>query len=315
MATIGLSAALTPGLTVHTAAFESAANEVLRRISVEARESIKAEWVCDRMCADGGREAALEMVRRGVHAVVGHFSSQAAQAAIPIYRDHQIPLILPCSSQDDLTNHQGAGSDPCFVFRLSASDTGLFHAVQRFLTKMGVDRPALAVWSADGAYGARLSSVAGKVLGETPKSMPSVEPRAWLLLGHHADVAGKISALRAAGTTAPLIIMDDAVDANLHRQVEWGGLAGVFGVLATLPGQPMGTKEIPFRRETDLAVEVTAKALLSGKRGAELARLIGSSEWKGTAGSAVFGLNGDNQCIDYGLWMYRDGAFNPSALI
>lgn len=176
MLKIVLSAALTPGLTVHTATFEAAAKEALRRVSIKTGSPIKAKWVCDQMCAEGGKKAALELVRRGVHAIVGHFSSEAARAAIPIYRKYQIPLILPCSSDDSLTDDQGVNCRLCLVFRLSAPDSGLFHAVQRCLTKLGINRSELAIWSACSPYGTRLSFIAERVLGETPRSTHSAEP-------------------------------------------------------------------------------------------------------------------------------------------
>ena len=135
------------------------------------------------------------------------------------------------------------------------------------------------------------------------------------MLGHHADVAQKIVQLRRDADFAPIVIVDDAVDVNIHKEIPEQYLVDVLGVMAKLNGQQEGFREIPFYRETALAVEIAGQALLSGNRGPELARFIGASEWIGETGEAMFATNGDNQRIDYALWKFRDGVFGPSDLI
>lgn len=58
---------------------------------------------------------AHRFIIKKVSAVIGHFNSACAEAVIPLYRNHKIPLLLPASSQTDLTYDGGA-------FRLCSTD-------------------------------------------------------------------------------------------------------------------------------------------------------------------------------------------------
>lgn len=58
---------------------------------------------------------AHRFIAKKVSVVIGHFNSACAEAVIPLYRNHKIPLLLPVSSQTDLTHKGGA-------FRLCSTD-------------------------------------------------------------------------------------------------------------------------------------------------------------------------------------------------
>jgi branched-chain amino acid transport system substrate-binding protein len=58
---------------------------------------------------------AYRFIEKKVDAVIGHFNSACAEAVIPLYRAHKIPLLLPASSQTSLTHGGGA-------FRLCSTD-------------------------------------------------------------------------------------------------------------------------------------------------------------------------------------------------
>lgn len=62
-------------------------------------------------------EVARDFAEKKVTAVIGHFNSACASAAAPIYAAAGIPLLLPASTQTDLTS--GNGVNP---FRLCSTD-------------------------------------------------------------------------------------------------------------------------------------------------------------------------------------------------
>lgn len=77
---------------------------------------------------------AHRFIDRKVSAVIGHFSSACAEAVIPLYRSHGIPLLLPASSQTDLTHGGG-------IFRLCSTD----HRQAQLMSAAITQRPPLSV--------------------------------------------------------------------------------------------------------------------------------------------------------------------------
>ncbi len=57
----------------------------------------------DKADAQGATEAARQIVDWSADVVVGHFASEAAQAAAPLYAQHNIPLFLPAATAKHLT--------------------------------------------------------------------------------------------------------------------------------------------------------------------------------------------------------------------
>ncbi|NDJ58211.1 amino acid ABC transporter substrate-binding protein [Enterobacteriaceae bacterium 4M9] len=57
----------------------------------------------DKANAQGGAEAARQIVDWSADAVVGHFASAAAEAAAPWYAQHNVPLFLPAATAKHLT--------------------------------------------------------------------------------------------------------------------------------------------------------------------------------------------------------------------
>jgi branched-chain amino acid transport system substrate-binding protein len=93
------------------------------------------------------REAARRLISAGVEAVVGHYNSDAAAAAGPLYHAAGIPLLLPAATRDGLAREIGA-------FRLCATDADQVSALATALA--GTNGFALACDSTQ--YAARLAA-------------------------------------------------------------------------------------------------------------------------------------------------------------
>ncbi|HEJ9146643.1 hypothetical protein LQ759_03530 [Serratia marcescens] len=96
MKKIGLAIALGKDANSHTRTFIEAINYSLKHFPEFKQNTLKI--VNDEKSSAGGERAAIELIEWGADVVVGHFSSFAALAALPLYLRQSIPLILPAST-------------------------------------------------------------------------------------------------------------------------------------------------------------------------------------------------------------------------
>lgn len=101
---LGLAIALGEQGNHHSQTFIRAINYSLDTFSQFGKLSLKI--VNDKKSAPGGQSAAEELISWGAQAVVGHFSSIAAIAAIPMYIEANVPLLLPAATSCLLENYQ-----------------------------------------------------------------------------------------------------------------------------------------------------------------------------------------------------------------
>ncbi|PTA76672.1 ABC transporter substrate-binding protein [Serratia sp. Nf2] len=100
MKKIGLAIALEKDANSHTWTFIEAINYSLKHFPEFKQNTLKI--VNDEKSATGGKRAAAELIEWGADVVVGHFSSFAALAALPLYTRQSVPLILPASTACEL---------------------------------------------------------------------------------------------------------------------------------------------------------------------------------------------------------------------
>ncbi|CAI0866709.1 ABC transporter substrate-binding protein [Serratia ficaria] len=100
MKKLGLAIALGKDANSHTRTFIEAINYSLKHFPEFKKNTLKI--VNDEKSPAGGKRAAIELIEWGAKVVVGHFSSFAALAALPLYIRQSIPLILPASTAREL---------------------------------------------------------------------------------------------------------------------------------------------------------------------------------------------------------------------
>ena len=103
MKKIGLAIALGKDANSHTRTFIEAIKYSLNHFPEFKHNTLKL--VNDEKSPTGGKRAAAELVKWGADVVVGHFSSFAALAALPLYIRQSIPLILPASTACELDEY------------------------------------------------------------------------------------------------------------------------------------------------------------------------------------------------------------------
>ena len=120
----GFAAILDPARSMHT-------QTVLRALDIYktlfAQDTV--EFICceDFGSVEGGAHAADFLVSQGVDLVVGHYASNSAMGAAPLYAERRVPLLLPTATDSSLT----LGRDN--VFRLCANNHEIVSAVLALL--------------------------------------------------------------------------------------------------------------------------------------------------------------------------------------
>lgn len=120
MKKIGLAIALGKEANSHTQTFIEAINYSLKHFPEFKRNTLKI--VNDEKSPDGGIRAAGELIEWGADVVVGHFSSIAALAALPVYSCQSIPLILPASTACELDYYNKANQNEVFRYQKDNSE-------------------------------------------------------------------------------------------------------------------------------------------------------------------------------------------------
>ncbi|MES2936782.1 MAG: ABC transporter substrate-binding protein [Pseudomonadota bacterium] len=162
---------------------------------------------------------AAAIVEGGADVVIGHFNSDCARAAIPIYRAAGIPLLLPASTAPGLADGQG-------VFRLCADESRQVDAMAVLLrNELGDRKPS--VWSDGSAYARRLrlqlEAAVGRVLDDAP---PPDEPAmgancAVVYLGAHVAVRARLHQ-EGSNWSGVAVCCDDCAIDDFKLQVRSG---------------------------------------------------------------------------------------------
>ncbi|WP_329048783.1 FAD-dependent oxidoreductase [Streptomyces violaceus] len=117
------------------------------------RAPVDWEFFDDRGDAEQGGARACEVVADGgFAAVVGHFNSLGARDALPVYREHRLPVLLPLATAPGLLD----GSDG-LALRLCSDDAGQAAAVVAACREQGYE--CLDVVHDGTGYGLRLAGL------------------------------------------------------------------------------------------------------------------------------------------------------------
>ena len=142
----------------------------------------------------------------GFAAVIGHFNSLGAHAALPLYRSAGLPVLLPLATAPGLPD---GGSQ--LVMRFCPDDDAQSAAIVRACRERGL--PRIAVAHDGGGYGRRLArrvlAAASDHLLAEPARWPEAPQTPVVLCGVHHAVA-RMLAQQAAG--AALVLVPDDCD-------------------------------------------------------------------------------------------------------
>lgn len=204
---IGVSALFDPGDTPHARTFLRAL--ATARNVIPALAEVDWHFLDDGAHVERGAEVARAMIGWGADIVVGHFSSDAALGAAPVYRAAGIALLTPAATLDRLTQ------DYHNVFRFCPSDRQLAKDLMRFIQRQGWQSLRVAAdGSAHGQALARAITGAANQAG-LRQSGDRQQAEVEVFAGRLRSSREHWQARRAAGSRTPLILTDDAASPYL----------------------------------------------------------------------------------------------------
>lgn len=199
---VGVSAVFDPAVTPHARTFLRAL--AAGRNLIPGLAGVQWHWLDDGADARQAAVVAQQMVEWGADLVLGHFSSDAALAAAPLYARHDIALLTPAATLQGLSEHRN-------VLRGCPSDRQLAVDLLSWVTGRAWQR--LYVQADDSAHGQALavairhSALAHGLELVTEREQADAE----VFAGRLKPSRAYWQARRGAGCKRPLIFTDDAV--------------------------------------------------------------------------------------------------------
>lgn len=207
--TLGFSACLDERRSAHARSFSRAVQLACEWVAANLAIEIVPLWVDDGASHEGGARAAREIVRSNVRAVVGHFASAAAAAAMPVYSEREVAAYLPAATAASLRSYR------C-VRRLCDADDDYAHWIRSVLTGQAWRKVAVL---GDGSTHAE--SVRAALQREWPEGIAEAErAEAVLFSGMLATTLEFVNSRGLAGDRRPLLVTDDAQAEDFARAVQ-----------------------------------------------------------------------------------------------
>jgi hypothetical protein len=207
MLKVGVSALFDPADTPHARTFLRAM--CVARNFIPALAQVQWHFLDDGANRARAEQVAEQMVAAGVDLVIGHFSSDAAVSAAPVYRQAGIALLTPAATIDCLTQ------DHHNVFRFCPSDRQLAKDLLDWITVKGWQTVHISAdHSAHGqalARGIARAALDGSIRQTDERELAQVEVFAGRLRSSREHWQQR----RAQGSQRPLILTDDAASPYL----------------------------------------------------------------------------------------------------
>ncbi|MFA1677243.1 ABC transporter substrate-binding protein [Rhizobium mongolense] len=329
---IGVTAAFGRPLSIHTRTVFNAVHSAMTMQPMAIRNRISLIWISDSMSRFGGMNAAQYLIAQQVSIVVGHYSSSAANAARAHYRACGIPLILPASSDDRLTERPVGRDRWPDTFRLCAPNSQLASAlVNAIHAAIGNGRIHLLI--DDSRYGKILGAAIRRAIDFASGLMLVTDAETadcCIIVGHFESVVNRVNERSAIVSNELIFIVDDGVHPKIADLVPARCRHRLFGVAPAAKTHDLNAKSgfstgahnrnvghtPPFFLETVAAVEIAVRAVTErGRAGPSLSRALATREWKTAMGRVSFSIDGDNKEISFSLWAFRGEKFSTIAEI
>lgn len=214
MKKIGLAIALGKDANSHTQTFIEAINYSLKHFPEFKQNTLKI--VNDEKSLDGGIRAAGELIEWGADVVVGHFSSIAALAALPLYSRQSIPLILPASTACELGDYNRVNQIELFRYQKDNSELISYCLEDGIINHMEGN---VYVVVQDNMYANRLMDYIPlmsdvRVIRELPGRIEREDT--FIIIGY-SDFASRIIKLLSQTQIYRILLVDDSDSSEAHR--------------------------------------------------------------------------------------------------
>jgi hypothetical protein len=210
--TVGLSALFDPQDTPHARTFLRALT--VARNGMPSLGRVQWHFLDDGANAERGAQVAREMVAQKVDLVLGHFSSDAAAGAAPLYRQAGIALLTPAATLDSLTlEHHN-------VFRFCPSDRQLARELIAWLKVQGW--LTVHIEADSSAHGQALAKGIAQAASEAGlrTTVQREQAQVEVFAGRLGSSREHWIKRRQAGSQRPLVLTDDAASPYLGNATE-----------------------------------------------------------------------------------------------
>lgn len=201
----GFAAILDPTKSMHT-------ETVLRALDIykDLFAPGTIEFIC---CEDygsfkGGSAAADFLVSQQVDIVVGHYASNSALGAVPLYAEHSVPVLLPTATESSLTRNRHN------VFRLCANNDGIVSAL---LSLFSAHKDVkFAVFTDESPYAEKLARILKDTLAvHGQRLVQDIGAPNIVFIGTGTSSETFLQDCENSGVRSNFILMDDAACAQL----------------------------------------------------------------------------------------------------
>lgn len=283
--------------------------------------------------------AASRAVSDNVAGVIGHICSGATKAALPIYREANIPVVSSASTSPDLTR---SGEYPNFFRTIAPGDDQSKAGVDLSIDRLGLTK--LAVLNDKGDYGKSYSDFAQKYVQESGKAkvvladgitvgavdysaiiqkLRAAGADGVLFGGYHPEASKLVQQMRKKRIAIPFIGPDSIMSAEFIDLTgkNPGSVYATSGRdLSSLPAYKKaaeqhrslyGEKIGLFYMEAYAAAQALVNAIQkAGTTDSEKVMHVMRSEFVDTPlGRIKFDAKGDAEGVGYGVYTIKDGKY------
>ena len=307
---VGITAVFDPEVTPHARTFLRALATARNHIPALARVNfVFADDAADPECA---RTVAENFVAQGVDLVIGHFSSDAALAAIDTYEKADIAMLTPAATANAVTASPAA-------FRLCPNDALL--AANLLALCIQKEWRNLHVRSDDSAHGKAIAEAIRVAAAEYGVVLTDTTNKA-----HAVVFAGRIAPSGAymrqhlqSDPGLPLILTDDAVSPQLAGQ---SGLAAPILAIGFRSAQSypdaalvcehyrllFGSPPETYFLESYAALEILA-SLVDARPRPRMTKALGAGQFETALGPVQF-ENGQATGLTHAVWSLGANGFS-----
>lgn len=311
---VGISAIFDPRITSHGRTLLRSLE--LFRNHYRSAVSVTYEFADDNADRNTAINVAEQFVKKSVDVVVGHFSSDAAVAAAPIYGASGIPLLLPAATASAVTN------DNNNAFRICPNDTALANRLVNFVIQRGWS--TIYISSDESLHGRILArEIEIRTEGSTITLTSNASSADALVFAGRLAASGHfVSAMRTRQINTPIILTDDAASASLPSVVEKPGelhivsFAPAYSIaqgqrFCSLYRLTYGVDPDVYGLETFAALQVAVEAKACGP---SMLRTISEGFFTTAVGGVQF-QRGERAGAPHGLWSVEGRSLLFQALL
>ncbi len=304
---IAATADLRDSGSVHTQTFKRSIVMAVKYCQDLFDLNVDVIWVSDDASPEGGCNAAKKILTERVDAVVGHYSSSAANSALIVYKNSNIPVFLPAATIDQLTE------DHLNVFRTCGTDGKLAQWIVENLHDM--DKSSLVFVDSDSSlHGCNMGQLIKNEIGlrDINLSNSALEADIVIFSGRYDKSVSFVNDLRSKHYDGLVFFTDDAVSNRILTDLKRYDGIYIFGFsvernntlyknIETAYQHDFNDKLGVYFNETFSAIEVICNNYIENHKSLSINKIIRKS-YDTILGLTEFDDSGNLLNPSYSVW-------------